>query len=523
MNRIKKCIYFYIISVLVITFSNAAKVYYVSPTGLDSNEGSEAKPYESIQKAADGTQPGDTVYVMQGTYTQYLHSGTTISIHRSGAPDNYIVYQAYPGHVPKIISPTWNAFDLRDGVAYIEINGFVIEGVPHTMSDSSGNGIFCSGGAHHIRILNNHVYNVPGGGIGSSGCDYLHIEGNIVHHTSFYSGYQNSGISLYQNFNFDEEAGYHNIIRNNISYASENLRLPLWGGTQVTDGNGIIIDDFRNEQGEGAHIPYTSSTLIENNIVFGNGGRGIHCYLSDHVVIVNNTLYKNSRSADIADGELTAINSGDIIFQNNIVYAGDSCTTGNKTWQAENIIFDYNLYFNTQSLSVNGEHDIRNKDPLFVTASIDAGVADFQLQQKSPAINAGSVQYAPETDFTGGARVVGDGIDLGAFESPYLTQIEKSGIAPQSYAVLSLYPNPFNSSTNVSFSVPQTDMVRVSVFDSRGRRIRTLMHTLVGSDQQTIQWNGRDDQNVQVASGLYFVHLNAASGYHLIKKAVFLK
>jgi len=506
---------------VLLSFSLSANVYYVSPDGSDANPGTESQPFRYIQRAADRTAPGDTVYVMGGTYTKYQHAGATISIHRSGDPDAYIVFKAYPGDTPKIISPTWNAFDIRDGVSHIEINGFEIEGQPHAMSDSSGNGIFCSGGAHHIRILNNHVHHVPGGGIGSNGCDYIHIEGNIVHHTSFYSGYQNSGISLYENINIDEEPGYHNIIRNNISYANENRRLPLWGGNQVTDGNGIIIDDFRNQQNN-SREPYTGSTLIENNIVFDNGGRGIHCYLSDHVVIVNNTLYKNSRSADISDGELTAMQSSDIIFMNNIVYAAQSGSRGNKTWQAANTLYDYNLYYNNRALSVRGDHDIIDADPRFVTASTDPETANFHLQQDSPAINAGSLQYAPETDFNGGSRVIAGKIDLGALESLYHTSIKDSRKSTLN-AVLANHPNPFNVSTTISFTIPNTDIVSLVVYDSCGKSVRTLFHELVSAGQHKISWRGLDKYASPLPSGIYFIHLKTASGYRFVKKAVLVK
>jgi hypothetical protein len=42
--------------------------YHVSPTGSDSNPGSEARPFRTIQKAADSVKPGDTVLVDDGVY-----------------------------------------------------------------------------------------------------------------------------------------------------------------------------------------------------------------------------------------------------------------------------------------------------------------------------------------------------------------------------------------------------------------------------------------------------------------------
>ena len=49
--------------------------YHVSPTGSDSNPGSEARPFRTIQKAADGVKPGDTVLVDDGVYTYSRPNG----------------------------------------------------------------------------------------------------------------------------------------------------------------------------------------------------------------------------------------------------------------------------------------------------------------------------------------------------------------------------------------------------------------------------------------------------------------
>ncbi|MEH1833050.1 MAG: right-handed parallel beta-helix repeat-containing protein, partial [Nostoc sp.] len=87
----------------------APKTYYVSGTGNDQNSGlSTSSAFRTIQKAADLTNPGDTVLIMNGVYTNLAKAGSVISIKRSGTANAWIRYKAYPGHFPKIQHNTWN-------------------------------------------------------------------------------------------------------------------------------------------------------------------------------------------------------------------------------------------------------------------------------------------------------------------------------------------------------------------------------------------------------------------------------
>lgn len=70
--------------------------YFVSPTGNDSNPGTETAPFYSLAKAVALAQPGDVIYMRGGTY---LYT-STITIDRAGAPTNWIRLFAYPGERP---------------------------------------------------------------------------------------------------------------------------------------------------------------------------------------------------------------------------------------------------------------------------------------------------------------------------------------------------------------------------------------------------------------------------------------
>lgn len=295
-----------------------SKNYYVSAkTGRSENSGlSPLKAKNTIQDAADLSRPGDTIFVMNGTYTNSEANGNVLEVPHSGSRNHYIVYTNYPKHKPKIKFNGWAGISIS-GESYIKVIGFEIEGnnthvslaealiQPKSCKNRSGeyaakfngNGIAISAKKnkhpHHIVIACNTVYNCGGGGIGASHADFVIIEDNIVYNNSWYTLFGTSGIALYQFRNYNHAKGYHNIIRRNKCYNNRNL-IPWKNVCRISDGNGIIVDDFRNEQNNSRFGTYRNRTLIENNISWFNGGTGIHTFQSDWVDIINNTAYCSS-------------------------------------------------------------------------------------------------------------------------------------------------------------------------------------------------------------------------------------
>lgn len=391
------------------------RTLHVSADAGAGGDGSAASPFATIQDAVDVAQPGDTILVAAGTYDRYPANQNQFhtKITARGRPDAWISIRAATGKVrPRIVAPTWKAFDLS-GVAYVEIEGFEIQGVLSPISSRSGNGIAIVDRSTHVRIIDNTIHGFGGGGIYTHHADYVHIEGNVVHHTSHGSEWGNSAISMYQGINSDDAPGYHNVIRRNIAYGNENLKPFKHGGGQITDGNGIILDDNRHTQNKSKEGPYLGWTLIENNLVYGNGGRGIHSYLSDRIDVINNTVYMNQHSKDIRSGEITAICAEMMSFLNNIVVTTPNARA-NTDDRSRNIVFAHNLYFNTDDLLA-GKYPIVGKDPMFRGAAIDTTDPEsFRLSPSSPALAAGLESIAPLDDLFGNPRA--ESVDLGAIQ-----------------------------------------------------------------------------------------------------------
>jgi len=72
------------------------------------------------------------------------------------------------------------------------------------------------------------------------------------------------------------------------------------------------------------------------------------------------------------------------------------------------------------------------------------------------------------------------------------------------------FPNPFRSRTNLVFELETAGVVEVSVFDLQGRRLATLYSGVRPAGQHEIEWNGRDDHDRPVASGMYYLLLRTS-------------
>ena len=80
--------------------AGSSRSYYVSPDGSDRDDGSRAKPFATIQHAADLAEPGDTINLLPGSYRQ------SATIRRSGRPGAYITLRAAPGPAGATARPT---------------------------------------------------------------------------------------------------------------------------------------------------------------------------------------------------------------------------------------------------------------------------------------------------------------------------------------------------------------------------------------------------------------------------------
>jgi serralysin len=274
--------------------------YYVATSGSSSGKGTADAPWRTITEAMRADlKPGDEVVVRAGTYTE------AIFVSKGGSPGNAITLRSELPGGAKILAPA-NKIGIQVSADHVRIEGFDISG---GLSGVAGKGV------HHVEIVRTIIHDSAKNGIFFGESDFLTIEGNNVYDTARIG--PASGIHVYhpQNISGDAStAGYRIIIRNNIAHDN------TWESGARTDGNGISLDDFRSTQ-DPALPAYGFRSLVENNVVHSNSGRGIQIAWSDHVTVRNNLSWLNNvdKGPGLWSAELINQVSSDVTWIDNIV------------------------------------------------------------------------------------------------------------------------------------------------------------------------------------------------------------
>jgi hypothetical protein len=347
---------------------------YVSLDGSDSNPGTEARPWRSLQRALELARPGEQILVRGGTYSGTAVGpdlgggyGNSILASPQGAPGQPITLQPYPGEQVTIV-----AFISLPRAAWFRMTGFIVDGAgapPNAAGVSLGNTSYNH--PHHVELSYNEIRNFrPTGDSKSmgilhhSGTDTALI-GNRIHHIGSKTFYDHG---IYMN------RGRRVVVANNV----------IW---DITGGYGLHIwGDFDD------------SWVIHNTVygsaasgftIGGNDDRG----KPDRTVAANNLLAGHAAAANGQQG-----------------YAAMEYQPGVGNSVRRNLGWS-NARSNPFNLPGSNPSNNRTADPRFVSA----GSRDLRIQRGGAAQDAGE-DFGLMLDADGRAR--DSRPDIGAFETP---------------------------------------------------------------------------------------------------------
>ena len=83
--------------------------------------------------------------------------------------------------------------------------------------------------------------------------------------------------------------------------------------------------------------------------------------------------------------------------------------------------------------------------------------------------------------------------------------------APQSFVLSANEPNPFSPNTTIRFHLRRPEDVRLTIYDTAGRRVRTLLDGAFLPGETSVEWDGRDAAGHPLASGIYLYRLEAGA------------
>ena len=463
-----------------------AATYHVASTGSDSNSGSQASPWRTLQKAANTVRAGDIVMVANGTYAgfQVTADGTAASRIVFRAAGTSVVINSRNGSTPDNVN--------IEGGNYVTVEGFTVNDAPRVGIRA----VIATG----VVIKGNRIQRSGLDGILTGYTPQIQILDNIV-----------SG-----------SAQEHGIYVSNSNTASDN---PVVRGNECFDNNqnGMQFNGDCWEDGDGV----ISGAVIEENIIHHNNWKGFSLISLQNSTIRNNLVYENGLSAGaggihLADQPNCGKPSNNNVVVNNTVYEPRIACIRLTNGSTANKLFNNVLVASSLDRTIADESggnyidtasNLRrtSKSGLFVSST------DYHLATSSPALNIGKTSFqsasAPMMDIDGIARPQGAQHDAGSYEkggtATPVGDTPSAGIVLEQNA-----PNPFGSTTRIAFGIDANAQARVSleVFDAVGRRVRTLVTDELVSGTQTVGWDGRDDRGQAVASGVYFYRLTAPQG-----------
>ena len=397
-----------------------ANAFYVATTGSDSNPGTLASPWKTIQHAASTVQAGDTVYIRAGTYTESVNIGVSGS-----ATAGPVTFQSYPGEQAIIDGTglTPSTSDVQGLInivsqSYVTINGLEIQNYQTSNANAVPAGIWVTGSGSNIQILNNIVHNIVttseangnafgiavygSGSSATTSLDSVTISGNQV-----YSLKTGESESVNVDGNVTNFVISHNLIHDNDNIGIDAIGFEGVSSNSAVDfaRNGEISDNTVynisaiNNAGEGndydangIYVDGGSQIVIERNIIH-NVDIGIEM-ASEHsghnttFVTTRDNLVYNANSVGISIGGYANNVGGtdSCTIVNNTLFENDTKNTGSGEFQiqfhATNNVFENNIVYSTsQGLLINSYTNSTPKpavtDYNIYFSAGGAGSADF--------------------------------------------------------------------------------------------------------------------------------------------------
>lgn len=111
---------------------------------------------------------------------------------------------------------------------------------------------------------------------------------------------------------------------------------------------------------------------------------------------------------------------------------------------------------------------------------------------------------------------------------PYLQEVPTVSVEDDIYVeipfspVLTNYPNPFNPYTNIDFSISKDTQAELVIYNIRGQLVKTLHSGSIEAGEHRVIWNGKDDNDRDVGSGVYFYRLKTDE-YDQVNKMLLVK
>ncbi len=336
----------------------------------------------------------------------------------------------------------------------------------------------------------------------------------------------------------------HSMFQNNLA--------ELGGGAIAANESAVVLElcylngnmttqDAQYKQGGAAYFSSTDikciNNLFSNNSSFSAGAIAL---IECNAEIINNTFSNNNCSGEDAYSSVAIISNSfssdaEQLFANNIIWNNNSEEIyqisllgdfADPDFVYNNIQAGMNAIWIEENYSFDGiyENNI-DAEPIFT----EEEPYPFAITQFSPSLNTGNPDVSnynlPPQDLAGNSRIFAGEvtrIDQGCYEFQGDNVELEVNSTSNLNEIISIYPNPFNPNTSIKFNLTHNQFVTVEIYNLKGQKIRSLINKMLPPGLHSVTWDGRDEENKSVSSGLYFSKMKTTKSVD-IKKVILLK
>jgi len=308
-----------------------ATTYYVDPNGSDDANGlSLETPFETIQKAADTMEAGDTVYIKEGTYVEM------VTPKNSGSAGNWITYQAYPGDEVIIESPNsvWSDYCIiltePYHLEYLHFKNLTLKGVGQEVTTAcfKATGNTQGGGVKSHIILEKMTMTNAYHGVAFR---YGVTDSNIIDCNISYNGNGISFVDAIRNILISGNHISYSYADPDVNSNGDGIAINGHYGpdqnpdsnmcSDITIANNLIHDVNR----QGVLILSSKNVLVRGNHCHHNGATGIQIesafpiYPISRNIVVEDNLCEDNAGEHNSETGIWVDDSNDVLVQNNIL------------------------------------------------------------------------------------------------------------------------------------------------------------------------------------------------------------
>ena len=280
----------------------------------------------------------------------------------------------------------------------------------------------------------------------------------------------------------------HNYTGVKLNHRSQFLEATLDNVLFHDHLNGLDIFSDSSQENEMELINATIAGNYYGISVVSSGTNG-------HQFTVKNTIIDNNNYGINADYE----ESPAVTVKYSDFYANTTALHGDLSgWSVPPSSSDHS-----------GNNDNHDYDPSFVDVDED----DFHLQTTSELIDEGDPTMKEADNSTinmgrYGGTAEYTSVSSGG-ESSTKPAVLKTEDTPLVFSLSQNAPNPFNPETIISYSLPQSEQVKLVIYNVLGQEIRTLVNAFQPAGRYRVVWNSKDDFGRSVSSGIYFYQITA--------------